>query len=247
MEKGKGQRAQGSGHFEKVSYNPYFYDMNEKAYIELVFRQQQDIELLIESLILKVLDDDTFRELVIDQLISHDHIMVYYHSFLIIDGASKREPSLFYGSWDKFASLLDHENSYHRNYAMQIIANLTKVDNQNRFDLIMDKYYRQLNDEKFLTRRYCVLNSREIIISKPYLCNSIIDRLILFIRTSENTEKQQNLIISDFINVISYIASLIKDRKIIIEFLLMIKKHTKSNKVQKQISSLIPMINLKEG
>ncbi len=217
--------------------------MDENGYIALVSKQKQDIELLIESLIQKVLDDDTFRHLVIDQLISHEHIMVYYHSFLIIDGASKREPSLFYGSWGKFESLLDYENSYHRNYAMQIIANLTKVDNQNRFEQLIDKYYTRLNDNKFLTRRYCVLNSREIIINKPFLCDSIVNRLILSIKTSENSEKQQNLIISDFINVISDIASLIKEKKIIIEFLLMIKKHTNSNKVQKQISRVIPLMN----
>jgi hypothetical protein len=219
--------------------------MNEKEYIELVSKQiqKQDIELLIEPLIQKVLDDDTFRQLVIGQLISHDHILVYYHSFLIIDGASKRDPSLFYGSWDKFVSLLDYENSYHRNYAMYIIANLTKVDIQNRFEPIIDKYYRQLNDDKFLTRRYCVLNSREIIINKPFLCDSIINRLILFIKTSENSEKQQNLIISDFMDVISDIASLIKEKGIIIEFLLTIKKHIKSNKIQKQISRVIPLIS----
>jgi hypothetical protein len=215
--------------------------MDEKEYIELVSRQIQkpEIGLFIEPLIQKVIDDESFRQLVIGQLISNDGILVYYHSFLIIDGASKREPSLFYGSWDKIVSLMDYENSYHRNYAMQIIANLTKVDNQNRFEQIIDKYYRQLNDEKFLTRRYCLLNSREIIINKPLLCDPIIDRIILSIRTSENTEKQQNLIISDFISVISDIDFLVKEKKVITEFLSMIKENIKSHKVQRQISAVI--------
>jgi hypothetical protein len=217
--------------------------MNKKEYIELVSRQiqKQDIEQFIEPLIQKVLDDGAFRQLVIDQLISHDHILVYYHSFLINYGASEREPSLFYGSWDKFVSLLDHENSYHRNYAMQIIANLTKVDIQNRFELIIDKYYKQLSDVKFLTRRYCLLNSREIIVSKPLLCDTIINKLIGSIRTSDNSEKQQNLIISDFVDLIPDIAVFIKEKDVVTEFLIMIKKQTKSSKVHKQISGVMAL------
>jgi len=167
--------------------------------------------------------------------------MVYYHSYLIIEAASKEKPLLFYDSWDKFVSLLDYKNSYHRNYGMQILANLTKVDDQNKFEMIIDKYYKRLDDEKFLTRRYCVLNSREIIKNKPLLSDLIINRLINFIQTTDNSEKQQNLIISDFIHLLSDISWLIKNKKELIDFLLMIEKQITSKKVKRQILRLIPI------
>jgi len=217
--------------------------MNVNEYIELVSKQNADIESLIESLTKKVLIDEAFRQMVTDQLLSCNYIMVYYHSYLIIEAASKEEPLLFYDSWDKFVSLLDYKNSYHRNYGMQILANLTKVDDQNKFELIIDKFYKQLDDEKFLTRRYCILNSREIIKNKPFLSDSIINRLINFIRTTDNSEKQQNLIISDFVYLVSDIVSQIKKKEDLLEFLLMIKDQMKSNKVKRQILKVIPLID----
>jgi hypothetical protein len=214
-----------------------------QEYIDLVSRQKYDIEPLIETLTEKVLTDEAFRQLVIDQLISHHSIMVYYHSYLIVEKASKKEPLLFYAYWDKFAPLLYYTNSYHRNYAMQIIANLTKVDAQNKFELLFDTYYRQLDDDKFLTRRYCILNSREIIKNKPFLSDLIIGKLIAFIKTSDNTEKQQNLLVSDFLNMIHDIFYVIRNTENVIGFILMLDKQTKSNKVKKQISNIISMIN----
>lgn len=215
--------------------------MNVNEYIELVSKQKADIESLIVSLTKKVLIDEAFRQIVTDQLLSCNDIMVYYHSSLIIEAASKEEPLLFYDSWDKFVSLLDYKNSYHRNYGMQILANLTKVDVQNKFEMIIDKYYKQLDDEKFLTRRYCVLNSREVIKNKPLLSDLIINRLINFIQTTDNSEKQQNLIISDFIHLLSDISWLIRNKKELIDFLLMIEKQITSKKVKRQILRLIPI------
>jgi hypothetical protein len=217
-------------------------NLNRNEFIELVFKPGADIELLIESFTEKVINDEQFRQLVIDLLLEHDHIMVYYHSYLIIDAASKREPILFYSLWDRFVLLLNHKNSYHRNYGMQLLANLTKVDIQNKLELIIDIYYKQLDDQKFLTRRYCVLNSREIIKNKPYLSDLIIYRLMNFIRTTDNSEKQQNLIISDFINVVSEIVQLIKNKNDLLDFFLMIENQVRSNKVKKQILKVIPII-----
>jgi len=216
--------------------------MNLNEYIELVSTLKSDIEPVIESLTEKVLINDTFRQLVTDQLISHNHIMVYYHSFLIIDRASKREPILFYASWDRFVSLLESSNSYHRNYAMQILANLTRVDEMGRFEKTIDKYFNQLNDDKFLTRRYCVLNTRVIIINKTQLSDTIIQRLISFLKTSDNTEKQQNLILSDFINVVLDIAPFIKNKNDLLDFLFILEKEVKSAKLKRQLLKVIPLI-----
>ena len=217
--------------------------MSENEYVELVSKQKSDIKLLVASLTKEVLIDEAFRQIVINQLLSHSHIMVYYHSYLIIEKASKEEPLLFYFLWDKFASLLDHKNSYHRNYGMQLITNLSKVDDQNKFELIIGKFYKQLDDEKFLTRRYCIINSREIIKNKPFLSDLIISKLLNFIRTTDNSEKQQNLIISDFVNVVSDIVPLIKKKEDLLDFLLMIHNHMKSNKVKRQIINVIPLID----
>jgi len=62
--------------------------------------------------------------------------MVYYHSYYIIARASEISPELFYEYWDDFATLLNHENSYHRDFGLSLIANLTKIDKINKFSNI---------------------------------------------------------------------------------------------------------------
>lgn len=148
--------------------------MDAKEYIGLISKQGSEIEQLIELLSDKVLSDGALKLIVINQLISKNHILVYYHSFLILDKAIRKGPSLFYAYWDELESLLGHKNSYHRIYGMRLLAGLTKVDDQKKFDKIIDRYYEQLTDEKFLTRRYCILNSHEIIRNRPELSDIII-------------------------------------------------------------------------
>jgi hypothetical protein len=212
--------------------------MDVKEYIDLVSKQESDIEQLIESLSEKVLTDEPLRQIVIHQLITHDHILVYYHSFLTLGKAIPKSPSLFYPYWDKFELLLEHKNSYHRNYAMHLLAGLTKVDNQKKFDEIIDKYYERLNDDKFLTRRYCIINSQEIIKNKPDFSDQIINTIIASLRTSCYTEKQQNLLISDFINVVSETSPFITNRKEIFQFFTIIENQSKSAKLKKQLMKL---------
>lgn len=214
--------------------------MDTKEYIDLFTKQKPDIEQLIELLSDKILTEDSLKQIVINQLISNDHILVYYHSFLIMDKAIRKAPSLFYTYWDEFESLLEHKNSYHRNYAMQLIAGLTKIDNQKKFDKIIDKYYSQLNDEKFLTRRYCIINSLEIIRNRLELSDIIICKIVSFLKTSDCTEKQQNLIISDLIQIVSEIPLLLTNIKELSQFLLMISSQSNSAKLKKQIMRIMP-------
>jgi hypothetical protein len=214
--------------------------MGTKEYIDLISNQKPDIRQLIELLSDKVLTEDSLKQIVINQLISNDHILVYYHSFLILDKALRKAPSLFYTYWDEFESLFEHKNSYHRNYAMRLLAGLTKIDDQKKFDRIIDKYYNQLNDEKFLTRRYCILNSLEIIRNRLELSDIIICKIVSFLKTSDCTEKQQNLIISDLIQIVSEIPLLLTNIKELSQFLLMISNQSNSAKLKKQIMRIMP-------
>jgi len=217
--------------------------MDTKEYIDLISNQDPDIGQLIELLSDKVLSDGSLKQVVINQLISNSHILVYYHSFLILDKAVRKKPTLFYTHWDEFESLLEHKNSYHRNYAMQLLAGLTKVDDQKKFDKIIDKYYGHLNDEKFLTRRYCILNSLEIIQNRTELSDIIIGKIVSFLKTSDCTEKQQNLLVSDLIQLVSEVLPILTNIKELSQFLFLISNLNKSARLKKQIVSIMPKLN----
>lgn len=61
---------------------------------------------------------------------------------------------------------------------MAIIANLTKVDEDRKFEAIFDKYYSYLSDEYMVTVANVVGNSAKIALAKPYLAQRITMQLL---------------------------------------------------------------------
>jgi hypothetical protein len=69
-----------------------------------------------EGFVEKVLNDSKIRDEIVQLMLNHPKIMVYHHSYSIISQASQMRPELFYQYWDDFSLLLDHPNSYHRDF-----------------------------------------------------------------------------------------------------------------------------------
>jgi hypothetical protein len=61
---------------------------------------------------------------------------------------------------------------------MAIIANLAKVDKEQKFDAVFDRYYGFLNDEYLVTVANVVGNSGKIALAKPYLVPKITEKLL---------------------------------------------------------------------
>ncbi len=97
-----------------------------------------------------VINDKASRDEIVNQMLNNKDIMIYYHSYYVISRASELEPELFYRYWDSFVSLLDHDNSYHRDFGLDLIANLSEVDIDNKFLSISNEYFKHLT----------ILNSR---------------------------------------------------------------------------------------
>ena len=133
--------------------------MNIRRLIREISAKDVDVDRFVRLAI----RDDQIREEIVRQMRTHPHIMVYYHCFYIVSKASIERPDLFYPHWHEVASLLKHKNSYHRDFALTIIANLTQVDQGNLFSKIFHDYFEHINDEKFMTGQCCVQNSIKIL------------------------------------------------------------------------------------
>lgn len=75
-----------------------------------------------------IISNAELRDLIVNLMMNNPKIMVYYHSYYIVEKSCKMNPELFYNYWDSFASLIKHENSYHRDFGLTLIANLTEVE-----------------------------------------------------------------------------------------------------------------------
>jgi len=126
----------------------------------------------------RVIEDTTTREEVVHLVLTHPHIMVYYHCYYILDQTTLERPDLLYHHWDTLVPLLEHKNSYHRDIGMTLLANLTRVDEQSRFELIFDRFFAHLYDAKFMTAVNCIQNSQKIMRYKPHLVSRILPLLL---------------------------------------------------------------------
>ncbi len=101
---------------------------------------------------------------------------------------SEKRPELLYPELKFFIQLLESENNIIKWNAMDILANLTKVDTKRKFDKIFDKYYGGLEDESMVTAAHVVDNSGKIAKAKPYLAGKITTNLLKLEKISRTQE-----------------------------------------------------------
>jgi hypothetical protein len=144
---------------------------------------------------------DEIRTEFVRQMIMNKQIMTYYHCYYIVSEASQLRPDLFYIYWDDMVLLLDNPNSYHRDMGITILANLTAVDQENKFLDVRDKYYKHFNDEKFMTARCCIQNTKKILKHKSKIIEEVVGMLVDIDKYCRYPEKQRELLKHDIIDV----------------------------------------------
>jgi len=148
-----------------------------------------------------------------------------YNCFKVLLQISEKEPVILYPGWDYFVGLLDSSNSYHRSISLRIIANLTRVDTEKRFDDIFDAYFDLLDDEGVVTARYLAGSAAAIGRHKPYLQARIVKRL-LGIDNTHHEEGRKDLIKGDIIETFESFLEGSSDKEEILAF---VKAQVKSS------------------
>ncbi|QOR35412.1 hypothetical protein IMX26_00790 [Clostridium sp. 'deep sea'] len=146
-----------------------------------------------------VITNGVARDIVIDNLLNNEHIMVYYHCYYVVDLASLQSPELFYCYFNNFAKLLYHKNSYHRDIALTILANLAKVDQEKKLDSIFNEYLLLIYDKKFNTGKSCIKNLAKIFNYKSNLVMAVIPQLLYIHLQSDYSNKQLELLKYDIL------------------------------------------------
>ncbi len=106
---------------------------------------------------------------------------------------SEKNPRLLYPFWDHFERRLASENTFLRSDAMFVLGNLTAVDEEDRFEKIFNKCYKQLDDESMIPAANLVGMSGKIACFKPNLQTKIINKL-LNIDSTNHSEECKNII-----------------------------------------------------
>jgi hypothetical protein len=110
--------------------------------------------------------------------VSSSKAAIRYGCAKVLMDLSEEHPEKLYPYMDSFVNLLDSKYRILTWNAMAIIANLAKVDEDNKFDAIFGKYYSFLNDAYMVTVANVVGNSAKIALAKPHLAQKIAKELL---------------------------------------------------------------------
>jgi len=110
--------------------------------------------------------------------VNHPKAAVRYGCAKVLMDLSEEHPEKLYPHFDFFVSLLNSKYRILTWNALAIVANLTRVDTDNKFDAVFDKYYSFLDDDYMVTVANVVGNSGKIAHAKPYLIPKITDELL---------------------------------------------------------------------
>jgi len=189
--------------------------MNTTEMIEKVAEKNFDVDKFVQLAI----NDENARNEIVHQMLTNSAIMVYYHCYYVVDKASQKRPEMFYSYWGEIAELLHHRNSYHRDFALEIIGNLTRVDRENRFAEIEDDYFDIINDEKFMTGNCCVKNLLKIYRHKVEQRERIIETLLDIDNRCDYTEKQKGVLKADVLEIFDEIYEEVSEQDEINKFI----------------------------
>ena len=189
--------------------------MNSTEIIEQIAKKDFDVNAFAQLAI----KNERMRNEIVCQMLTNSTIMVYYHCYYVVDKASRERPEIFYSYWREIAELLHHKNSYHRDFALEIIGNLTRVDQENQFAEIKDEYFSIVNDEKFMTGNCCVKNLLKIYRHKPEQREQIIEILLDIDNRCDYTEKQKGVLKADVLDIFDEIYGDVLERNRINEFI----------------------------
>jgi hypothetical protein len=144
---------------------------------------------------------------------------IRYNSFKVILLISEKHPKLLYPHWSLFEKMLISDNSYFKDIAIQIMANLGKVDTENRFEKIFDKYFGELHSEKTMVAAHVASNAGKIALAKPALQPLITNKLINIdtIYSGKQIDLIKSYVIEAFL--VYYDTTDVKDKDRISEFI----------------------------
>jgi hypothetical protein len=161
----------------------------------------------------KALKDKEFLSELLEGIISKNETK-RSNSFKILMLLSQKHPGELYSKWDHFVEMLDSKNAFFKFMAVQLIANLTKIDKENKFKKIFGKYYNLLNDS-VIVAGHITANSGKIAKAKPELRSKITNKLLNIDKTKQ---KHKDLIKAGAIESFSEYFKESNEKEKIIEF-----------------------------
>lgn len=144
---------------------------------------------------------------------------IKYGCLKILRLISEHKPSLLYPRFDFFVELMDSDITFFKWGAILIVANLTSIDVDHKFEKIFDKYFAPITDHVMITAANIIGASAKIALAIPELSDRIAKEILKVEQAFYQTDECRNVAIGHAIKSFYQFFNLIKDKKPVIDFI----------------------------
>ncbi|MCW4019161.1 MAG: hypothetical protein NWF00_10885 [Candidatus Bathyarchaeota archaeon] len=103
---------------------------------------------------------------------------VRYDCFKTVYLISEDKPEALYPKWSLFEDMLKSGNSMVSFYAIHILANLSRIDAEHKFEKLFDAFYVFLNGDELIPASHVAYVSHKIVEAKPELTDRVTEKLL---------------------------------------------------------------------
>ena len=136
-----------------------------------------DKKITVQTAAEKAVKNASILSELLDGILSkREAIRFNSHETLLI--ISENYPKVLYLQWDYLVGLLTSDNHFHRYIAINLIANLVKVDSEQKFERDFDRYFDNIAGEKTMVAGQAAMNAGKIAKAKPNLQAKITEMLL---------------------------------------------------------------------
>jgi hypothetical protein len=148
-----------------------------------------DKNMDVETMAKKAIKDVGILSELLDNLKTKNET-VRYNCSKVLNFISEENPEVLYTRWDVFVEFLTSDHTYWKLSVIPLLANLTRIDTEDKFDRIFDKYFSLLNDKSMIPAVWIAANSGKIAKAKPELQTRITSILMTIDRTHHHPERR---------------------------------------------------------
>jgi len=153
---------------------------------------------------------------------------IKYGCLKVLRWISEQRPALLYPHFDFFVDLLNSEVTFFKWGAILIIANLTAVDSNDKFEKMFDKYFAPITDHVMITAATIIGSSAKIALAKPDLTERITKEILKVEHSIYQTDECRNVAIGHAIKSFHQFFDQIKNKQPVIYFIKRQLENTRS-------------------
>lgn len=164
-----------------------------------------------------------------------------YKNFKVVYLISEEYPEVLYPKWDLFQIMLKSKDNTLMFQAIHILANLSKVGKENKFQKVCDAFYEIMNGDALIPAAHVAYVSHKIVKAKPELADKITDRLL---NIGKAKYKHKELVQANALKSFSEYFDSISDKGKIISLAKELQKN-KSSRAKKEAADFMKKWNIK--